>query len=983
MVIILIVFLTLVGGMCASIIVSCWGKIQERRRRKLEYHIRKSREASMEGQLNKADQIIYGPNDARPPQANTNIKQRLTAPITPSENTVQQMNSKFSLENQANGNQMFLGSDSLQQQQQLLPGVQYQQHPLMNQMITSTGNNYGMFNVSNQPVGHLMSSDISSLDTKVGIGIKDDKQSSINKSLQNVQQSMLSNMASQQQAGVLSQQQQQSVPDSSYNNQFKLQSVVNDRNQMPTSVLSTNEALAQEAQHLHHQQQMLNISLTRNHLNQQQKLSNNLNYLQQHQFDNISNSNNGNTNSSSNNNVMSVNQYGRYLRHQQNVGGGAGIDNIPSGIQNQPASAQTMPISLAKYNSMIQAQLGTQNLASSQQDAETGQLNHDINAGSQFVTAAAYNPQRALTMSTIHQPLFNNIDSNQQQQQRNLQAIYGIHPHNLMANNLSSSITCCNLMDETPLIGDLIQRANQQQQRVQFPQNNRIYELRSSTMNPRLPSTAIPRSISAHQLSRSQLRQSQNQQRQQQQQQQHQLNQLQQHQKQQQQQQQRQQQHQHQLSYKSISDAGHANRHQPPNHSLSYPHACTGSHIDNQQRDSQQSPALPPPPPPPNLAQARSNTACGSLPVNQQQIDSRRAAFKVSRLDQSQMTGDTLQDMPLGSMQFDDASTESDGTFGLLMNPIGLGQMHPSSSQHLRQTASGTTNQSQHMLYLTQAGGMAQPQRILSHLNECNLIRCQRSLVNRRDIQQPEMLPMVCNCGALDRANMQMRQQHLQQTASSSHEFDDSEDLACMVQPPSNMANMELGAMMNTVGHQHLRAQQHSNVSPYGRQPHQQQQYARFRQQSSEITGDEDDDEEVEGYNVDQDDEASSDAMPQENLAESAKVTEYRSRPVVRNEALRDGPGRHLSGSHTSISCQSCTCGSQLRLEQAGVDDESSDTKSNGDGNQPTNQTQVVDKNNNTMEGTRILEKTPLQRKDSRASRGGGREKANGKSMED
>ncbi|KAJ6220263.1 hypothetical protein RDWZM_006075 [Blomia tropicalis] len=48
MVVILIVFCALVFGMCASITISCWSKIEERRQRKREYKLRRSREASME-----------------------------------------------------------------------------------------------------------------------------------------------------------------------------------------------------------------------------------------------------------------------------------------------------------------------------------------------------------------------------------------------------------------------------------------------------------------------------------------------------------------------------------------------------------------------------------------------------------------------------------------------------------------------------------------------------------------------------------------------------------------------------------------------------------------------------------------------------------------------------------------------------------------------------------------------------------------------
>ena len=48
MVVILIVFCALVFGMCASITISCWSKIEERRQRKREYKLRRSRETSME-----------------------------------------------------------------------------------------------------------------------------------------------------------------------------------------------------------------------------------------------------------------------------------------------------------------------------------------------------------------------------------------------------------------------------------------------------------------------------------------------------------------------------------------------------------------------------------------------------------------------------------------------------------------------------------------------------------------------------------------------------------------------------------------------------------------------------------------------------------------------------------------------------------------------------------------------------------------------
>jgi hypothetical protein len=48
MIVILVVFFALVIGMCASIIVSCWGKIQERRQRELDYKMRVSSHPSLD-----------------------------------------------------------------------------------------------------------------------------------------------------------------------------------------------------------------------------------------------------------------------------------------------------------------------------------------------------------------------------------------------------------------------------------------------------------------------------------------------------------------------------------------------------------------------------------------------------------------------------------------------------------------------------------------------------------------------------------------------------------------------------------------------------------------------------------------------------------------------------------------------------------------------------------------------------------------------
>lgn len=47
MIIILVVFTALVMGMCASITITCYNKIQERREREREYKIRRSKEVTL------------------------------------------------------------------------------------------------------------------------------------------------------------------------------------------------------------------------------------------------------------------------------------------------------------------------------------------------------------------------------------------------------------------------------------------------------------------------------------------------------------------------------------------------------------------------------------------------------------------------------------------------------------------------------------------------------------------------------------------------------------------------------------------------------------------------------------------------------------------------------------------------------------------------------------------------------------------------
>lgn len=328
--------------------------------------------------------------------------------------------------------------------------------------------------------------------------------------------------------------------------------------------------------------------------------------------------------------------------------------------------------------------------------------------------------------------------------------------------------------------------------------------------------------------------------------------------------------------------------------------------------------------------------------------------------------------MALGSMQFDDLpSTESDATFGLIIRPGGGGGGNLGGPQLIGHPAANMHRQAQldshHQQQLYNLAGLQQQQQqlkgafvggqgqkvILSHLSECNLVQRQLA-ANQRHHLAAQQQQLICNCGALDRANS-MQMQPIQ--AGSSRELDDSDEGACTMQTargrqrgPELFASLDMGPLSADLHHQTLKGQQlHSSLTPNGplyggrQQQLHQQQYAHFRHQSSELTGDDDDDDDddediMDGYHVDE--EVSSEtAAPPIRLASSGatKITDYRSaatRSVVRNEELRDGPRRHLSGSHTSISCQSCTCGSQLRLDQAGLDDDSTESKSQ-DNQQP------------------------------------------------
>lgn len=693
--------------MCASIVISCWGKIQERRRRKLDYHMRKSRDASTEGNLNEVDQLVNG--SSKDP-TDLNNKQRLAGSVSLAENHVNTIpRSVQEAILAANSGQRLLkgplGLDSAQQQQSFISGVQYQPHPLLGYMMPTdkgTGNYVGYAGQRLESQGSAIASN-SSLDTKTN-GFRDEKQYSfygsrgkihdssadLRKSTHNSQQSLISSAAGAQSKGQnqFGLAKQQPVPHICYSNQMKLQSGASLNNQILSPISNMN--MAHDAQH---QQQLLNFSLNPNQLaRQQHSLIYNSNYSHQRQIQhdnetntidsnnlninpegNCTNNNSANSNIPNNPNLIQtgansetsltgndipINQrMSRYLAQQQS------LNRTPVVIADHQNPVQTMPLSMAIYNNIVQGRLNHQTRNMSRIDP-IHQLDYDAIAAGPIGRSSTYNPARAFTVSSMHHPLLNNQQ----------QAVYGVNINRvgqpLESSNLSSSMTCCNVVNdmsqETPLLNNLLVRANQQ-----HPSDD--YELKSLTMVPRFSHIEgnIPRSLSAYQLSRTHARQPQDQTQQI-------YMQLQQ--MQQQRQQDQQQRAQQQLQFKSMSDAGRGSRHQPPNHSLSYPHACTGAHLTDQPGPSGMSPAIPPPPPPPSLAQMRSTTSSGTVPIGNSQMEGRRAAFKMSRLYPSQLTNDSLQEQDLnmapakmvpGSMQMDDTSTESDATFCLLMNSLG------------------------------------------------------------------------------------------------------------------------------------------------------------------------------------------------------------------------------------------------------------------------------------------------------------------------
>lgn len=390
----------------------------------------------------------------------------------------------------------------------------------------------------------------------------------------------------------------------------------------------------------------------------------------------------------------------------------------------------------------------------------------------------------------------------------------------------------------------------------------------------------------------------------------------------------------------------------------------------------------------------------------------KRAAFKVSRLEQSQLTGDTLQDSdmlnlgPMGSIQFDDQSTESDATFGGLLMPAttknatGANHSMQNTPAALRQVRS--ISQTGRMSSTKGLGGKplvpSQPQmRIATHLNECNYIRCQRSdlVADRRD-QLAADQALVCDCGAFERASQQMQigqqqvvamqrqpqmvsgqplQQHQLPLQGSSHDFDDSDEF---VQQQHMVYGGAGGGGVRQMDNQQ-----------------QERRYANFRQQSSELTCEDDDDDDDDDDEDDDDDDLDADV---EDLVNNSRLNHrpmlvddddksndlgpvdskiytqnqqqqvYRvPRSIVRNEELRDAPimsSKHLSGSRTSI--KSCTCGSELALDAVGVltndDEEDESSLNNKSSNNSKSTKRSAGQGNPTQKGqssTSITTTTP------------------------
>lgn len=931
----------------------------------------------MEGQMNKVDQL-YSSNDGSSGNVaarsnvtgSNNLKQRLTAPIVPSDNHLPQQTpygSKYSYDAgpfaPIGDHQLLNGGLDLEHQRQLLTsGAHYGQHPgplVMQQQLNRTntiaGDHYDQTYNSGHPntaalqkQSQLIGASNPSLNANIRLlqqqqsGEQQERSMSVYGSRSKV--SDFNSHSSLRKSVPISGRDQSSLHGSTRLAQVYSSSSgggVVARTMVPIDSLDSDQQLAQYSQGSPQTQQLLD------QLAQQQR---------QQAYRTSMNMYNDSQDSSS---CRTTRGAGNYMLNQPRAS---------SMSQNQSLSSMVPKITDTDQQQMF--------LESQQQQPE----NHT--------------QRRALTLSTMHRPFLNNqlIYGNKQQtiQQRNLPpGIYGMQQgqtSSLAGNNLSSSITCCNAANEAPLISDLVKRANLQQQQQQQV-NSRLMQMAHANNAMRMqqqisdaaPTTAtIPRSLSAYQLSKSQLR----------------LNQQQQLQRQHQQllQQQR---HQVQSAYvKSMSDAGQVNKHQPPNHSLSYPHACSGHSGDpGNSMGTNDSPALPPPPPPPSLMPHQvglGQASCATLPP--QMSDNKRQAFKVSRLDPSQLTGDTLPDsdlvmtnMPLGSMQFDDVSTESDATFGMLIDSVGNASLNFGPQVNRQASSMAPNQQSQHPLLLSQSYKTIQP---IPHLSECNLIRHQRAEALASEggsIGRQQMLmsqsSCICDCGALERGNQlrqhqehallsqhfapPLSQQQRQLVQSDTRDYDmDSEEAKAMQRAPYGFIG-DMDGNNNIVMTAQLRSNRqimhmnHENIHNYNGSTHgnpanlqQQMRLDRFRQQSSQMTADDDedveDDDEDDQNGIDgfvgnnlgrqveiDDDEISSDvAAGQRRRAEAQrsafKVNTVMGTPksiVRRNEEeLRDVEGiglrqKHLSGSHTSI----CTCGSQAKLDMNDLVDDDDD----------------------------------------------------------
>lgn len=705
MVSILIIFLGLVTGMCASIYFSCAGKIRERRQRDLEYHERKSREASMDGQLNKLNcSASTSAHDLAKPPAGATI----VVDVGPQQSTL--------LENHIGYGTT--GNQRAQKALYTIENLQASQHPALRHRAATAADTMRQNTILNM----------------------------------HQQQQQPANMANVLNPHMIS--------DSMYNSR---------------SLIASNASLdaSKTPQHHPQQQQQLNqaygflssknnnkiydINALIHHAGSRSSLHHHPQQQQQQQqfikqqiyHDSVGSGANNTTTDSANTQTSQL--YGNPLlgcginqasssidNHQAAVMQQSGA-NIPTGptmmhFGDHAASTQTMPVNLAKYNNFIRSQQQQRQHQLMAQNAFYPGYHHE--PGSLQYQGSATRRPNALVYKTH---LTGDV---MDEQNRNLNGVF------------SSSLTCCNALDlsgETPLVDNLNVLARQHQRQASFYPTGRcqqgpmskldnLQDLRAATIaGARVASTSsgMPRSTSAHQLSRSPMPQSRlvrsNQ-----------------------------QQQQYQMTMaaataaqkKSMSDAGHAmaakQAHSMPNHSLSYPHACTGScHLEAE--NEADSPILPPPPLPPSQLH--------------QVAESRRAAFKGA----VELTSDTIPDSELMSAcvgpgfsnisQMDAlTSTDSEPTIGMLVNRNPLRSL--ARLQHSFSGSGNTSNARHHTITRT----LHQPQP--RSLPQFERIFGATFGARQQDQHQQHQQMMLA------------RQQHQFYTtqASSSHEYNDSEE---------------------------------------------------------------------------------------------------------------------------------------------------------------------------------------------------------------